>query len=226
MFKTFYLKAVAVAAMGLAITSVGAADVALVTALQGKVVIVGSGGASTDASPFVRLSDGATLRVGSGARVQVTYFDNGRQESWPENTQFKVEGRKGVSVQGQPANVRTLPQMVLTQLRDSPVAGESGRVGAVRVRAVESVDNLLSPMRRQEIENNYTQLRAGANGEVMPEVYRLTAYFKAGAYADVRQLTQALRDAQGANPDFVALAQRFDDAVQQATADQPKDRPQ
>lgn len=215
MGKTQVLNGVAAAVL-LVTLPAWSADVALVTSLQGKVSLA-SGAQTSEVKPYMRLSDGAVLRVPSGAQIQVTFLDNGRQEIWPQNTQFKVEGRKGVSVQGQPSMVRTLPQMVLNQLRDSPVSGAGVRIGAVRVRAVEGGgENGLNPVKQREIETNYQQLRNDAARDLVPEMYRLSAFYKAGAYDEVLRIAKEVRSQDPQNTDAAELAQRFEQAVAQA----------
>ena len=147
-------------------SSLAWADVAMLTQVSGDVSIV-SEGAKRSAVPFLKVATGDRLTLGNGARVQMVYFGNGRQEVWKGGAQVEVGGLESKS-SGKP-EVAQLPPLVVNQLAKTPAAGQQGKTGMIRVRS------LSNPDAASHLNKQYKDLKANSPADdTTPEIFLLS----------------------------------------------------
>ena len=140
-------------------------DVALVTSLQGKVSRAG-GDAPVVIDSFVKLKQGDLLTLEKDAKIQITYFENGRQESWTgagklEVVTFESKGNGLAS-----PKLKQVPMVIVKQLARTPSLDSQGRAGVMRLRSIPT------PAAVAKVEDTYKHMRAGAGSDDLnPELY-------------------------------------------------------
>jgi len=182
--------------VGLAFVSAGAwgAEVGLVTAVSGNVRLQEDKAAASELKSFVKLRAGDRLTMEGAARLQMVYFEGGRQETWRGAGQLEVGSGQSKVVSGslQP-EVKTLPAILVKQLSKTPSPDGNVKAGMVRMRSMPSGGTLAS------VEKNYADLRKQAEaGDRNPELYLLAGYFELREYD---KLDALLRDMAGKSPD-------------------------
>jgi len=174
------------------------ADVAMLTQVGGEVSVITKDG-SRPAVPFLKLGGGDKLSLAAGARVQMVYFGNGRQEIWQGAGQVEVSGLEGRSAALKPATSQ-LPPLVVNQLAKTPAAGQQGRAGMVLVRALEDPDAV------DHLDKQYDDLkRAAAAGDTTPELFLLSGLTELKEFARAKDLLAKL----GTQPQYQALVEHF-----------------
>ncbi len=142
------------------------ADAAMITQLSGEVSI-NSGGTTQKAVSFLKVATGDKLTLTSGARVQLVYFGNGRQEVWTGGGLVEVGGLDSKSTLK--PEVSQLPPLVVNQLAKTPAAGQQGKTGMIRVRS------LTNPDAAKHLDKQYAELKKSAvEGDTTPEVFLLS----------------------------------------------------
>jgi hypothetical protein len=194
----------------------GTVDVAMITSLQGNVELVTAKGRQPLQS-FVKLKQGDLLAL-AGARLQVVYFENGRQEVWQGGGRLEVHRAEGKPFGLPDAEVKVLPSILVKQLARTPALDSQGRAGAIRLRAIASPDAIA------KLENSYRQLRMEApHGDLNPELFLLSGLFE---MRELDRLEQALKDLQQGRPGeadvgvITALYQKALKNARQARGDQ------
>jgi len=153
-------------------SQVWAAEVALVTSVQGRVMRLGDA-APAAVEAFVKLKEGDRLSLEKGARLQVVYFENGRQETWSGAGRLDLTAREGKASGLPAAQVKSLPLVMARQLARTPALDSQGRGGVTRLRAVHSPDAVA------KLEETYQDLRVRAGrDELEPEMYLLSALYE------------------------------------------------
>ncbi len=165
-------------------------DVALVTSLQGKVAIVTPQG-QQPLQTFVKVKRGDQLTL-TDARLQLVYFESGRQETWQGAGRLEIQGAES-KASGLPApTVKTLPEVMVKQIARTPALDSQGRAGAVRLRSIASPDAI------EKLEKTYQQMRMEAvRGDLSAELFLLSGLFE---IRDFERIEQVLRDLQLARP--------------------------
>jgi hypothetical protein len=142
------------------------AEVGLVTSITGRVLLQEEKAAS-ELKPFVKLRAGDRLTLEGAARLQVVYFDGGRQETWQGAGQLEIGARAGNALKGglQP-EVKVLPAILVKQLSKTPSADDGVKAGMVRMRSMPTGGTL------ESLEKNYAELRKQADAaDHNPELY-------------------------------------------------------
>ncbi len=180
------------------LASAGAwADVAMLTQVSGDVSIVAEG-AKRAAVPFLKLATGDRLVIANGARVQMVYFGNGRQEVWKGGAQIDVGGLESKG-NGKP-EVTQLPTLVVNQLAKTPAAGQQGKTGMIRTR------NLPNPDAAEHLEKQYKELKAGSSAEdTTPEIFLLSGLVEQKNFTRARELLASL----GGKPGYQPVVEHF-----------------
>lgn len=165
-------------------------DVAMITSLQGNVGIVTSQG-QRPLQAFVKLKRGDTLAL-ADARLQVVYFENGRQETWQGGGRIEVTASEG-KASGLPApETKTLPAVMVKQIARTPTLETQGRAGVVRLRAFATPEALA------KLENDYRKMRMEAvRGDLSPELFLLSGLFE---MRELERVEQVIRDLQLSRP--------------------------
>jgi len=171
-----------------------AADVALVTSLQGKVSRSGPD-AAAPVEAFVKLKLGDLLTLDKGAKVQITYFENGRQESWIGGGKLEVAGNESKATGLAAPLVKQVPLVIVKQLARTPTLDSQGRAGVMRLRAIPTPEAIA------KIETTYQQMRAEAGkDDLNPELYLLAGMLE---LRDLDRVETALKDLESRQKDNV-----------------------
>ena len=155
---------------------VWAAEVALVMSVQGRVL--------RQAIPvplavetFVKLNEGDRLSLAQGSRLQLVYFESGRQETWSGPGSLDLALREGKSSGMAAPEVQQQPLSLTKQLARTPALDGQSRGGVTRLRALQNPDAVA------RLESSYQELRSmAAADDLGPEVYLLAGLL------DMRQL--------------------------------------
>jgi hypothetical protein len=188
----------------------GAADVALVMSVQGKVMRQ-DGTNSVPVEAFVKLGEGDRLSLEKDAQLRVAYFENGRHETWsgPGSLELAVRG-------GQPAGLaapelKTLSLAVARQLARTPAVDREGRKAPVRTRAVQAPDAMA------RLEATYQELRGRAGADDLePETYLLSGLFELRELDRVEKLLGELKQERPKNLEAALLISLYRKAVKNA----------
>lgn len=156
----------------LACSQAWATEVALVTSVQGKVTRL------VEVTPvpveaFVKLKAGDRLKLEANSRLQVVYFESGRQETWSGPGSLETSLREGKPSGLPAAEVKSLPLVMAKQLARTPALDSQGRGGVTRLRSVPSPDALA------KLEDTYYQLRSRTGRDDLgPEMYLLSGLYE------------------------------------------------
>ena len=173
-----------------------AVDVALITALQGEVARVTPQGRQP-LQAFVKLKHGDLLALGK-ARLQIVYFESGRQEVWQGGGRLEVLGTESRSFGLADPAIKMLPAILVKQIARTPALDSQGRAGVIRLRTIAS------PEAVAKLEASYRQMRMEAvRGDLNPELFFLSGLFE---LRDLERVEQVLRDLQQARPGDAEVA--------------------
>ena len=176
------------------------AEVGLVTSLTGRVLLQEEKAAS-ELKPFVKLRAGDRLTLEGAARLQVVYFDGGRQETWQGAGQLEIGARAGNALKGglQP-EVKVLPAILVRQLSKTPSADGGVKAGMVRMRSMPSGGTL------ESVEKHYAELRQLADAaDRNPELYLLAGYFELREFERAERLLQRMSEQSPNDPELRIL---------------------
>lgn len=196
--------------MVLAGGQVWAAEVALVMSVQGKV--------SRQATPaplpvetFVKLNDGDRLSLAQGSKLQLVYFESGRQETWSGPGRLEMAVGEGKASGLAAAEVKSLPLVMARQLARTPALDSQGRGGVTRLRAMPSHDAIA------KLEDTYKDLKARAGSdELGPEMYLLSGLYEMRELDRVEKLLGDLQQGWPNNPEAALLISLYRKAVKNA----------
>ncbi|MDP2809900.1 MAG: hypothetical protein Q8O34_07090 [Rhodocyclaceae bacterium] len=169
----------------------GVVDVAMVTFLQGGVSRMTAQGPQPVQS-FVKLKHGDLLALQRDARLQVVYFENGRQETWQGVGRLEITKTEGQAFGLPPPEVKVLPAVMVKQIARTPALDSQGRAGMMRLRSVATAEDIA------KVENTYKRLRMEADrNDLNPELYLLSAMFEV---RDLDRVELVLGDLQRTRP--------------------------
>ena len=156
------------------------ADAGMITQMSGDVSIA-TGGNTQAAVPFFKVTTGDKLTLANGARVQIVYFGNGRQEVWKGGGQVEVGSLDSKS--NLKPDVTQLPPLVVNQLAKTPAAGQQGKTGMVRVRS------LGNPDAAGHLDKQYAELKkSAAADDTTPEVFLLSGLIEIKEFTRAKSL--------------------------------------
>jgi hypothetical protein len=155
------------------------------------------------------------------SRLQVVFFDGGRQETWQGVGALEIGSSSSKVVKGglQP-EVKTLPAILVKQLSKTPSPDGSVKAGMIRMRSVPT------PEKVEAVEKSYADLRKQSDpADRNPELFILAAYLELREFDKI----EALLKAMGANssnsqktPELSALAELYSQAIKNAKLSQAK----
>jgi hypothetical protein len=178
--------------LGVVFVSAGAwaAEVGLVTSVSGSILLQEEKAAASALKPFVKVRAGDRLTMEGAARLQLVYFDGGRQETWQGAGQLEIGAAASTSLKGgQQPEVRTLPAILVKQLSKTPSPDGNVKAGMVRMRSMPSGGTL------ESIEKHYAELRRQADaGDRNPELYLLAGYFELREFERVERLLKQMNE--------------------------------
>lgn len=185
-------------------------DVAMVTQLKGGVSRVTAQGPQPVQS-FVKLKQGDLLALQKDARLQLVYFEGGRQETWQGSGRLEIAKAESQAHGLTPPEVKTLPPVIVKQIARTPALETQGRAGMMRLRSVATAEDVA------RIESNYKQMRMEADrNDLNPELYLLSAMFE---IRELERMEQALADLQRThmgNPEAGLLLALYQKALKNA----------
>ena len=168
------------------------ADVGMITQINGEVSIT-TGSSTQAAVPFFKVNTGDKLTLANGARLQMVYFGNGRQEVWKGGGEIEVGSldSKGASK----PDVSQLPPLVALQLAKMPVAGQQGKTGMIRMRSIGASDPAAN------LDKQYGDLKRRAEADdTTPEVYLLSGLIELKDFKRARSVLAELTGKAGYQP--------------------------
>ena len=189
---------------------VRATEVALVTSVQGTVARL------ADAVPvvveaFVKLKDGDRLSLEKGSRLQVVFFENGRQETWSGPGRLEMTPHQGKASGLPPPEVKTLPLVMARQLARTPTLESQGRGGVTRLRSVPGPDAMI------KLEDTYQDLKSSAGRDDLgPEMYLLSGLFDMRELDRVERVLGDLQQERPKNAEAALLITLYKKAVKNA----------
>lgn len=187
-----------------------AAEVALVTSVQGKVSRLAEA-VPVAVEAFVKLKAGDRLSLERDSRLQVVYFESGRQETWSGPGSLEMSQREG-KPSGLPApEVKSLPLVMARQLARTPALDSQGRGGVTRLRSVPSPDAMI------KLEDNYYQLKSrAARDDLGPEMYLLSGLYEMRELDRVERVLGDLQQDGPKNQETALLISLYRKAVKNA----------
>lgn len=187
-------------------------EAGLVTRVSGNVQLQ-EGKAQPDAlKAFVKLRPGDRLILDETARLQIVYFDGGRQETWQGAGQLKVGARSSAATAGklQPT-VKLLPTILVKQMAKTPGPEGHVKTGMVRMRSIPSGGTL------ESVEKHYAELRKQAeDNDRNPEIYLLSGYFELHEYDKLDALLRDLSEKSPEDQEVKVLSSLYKRAVSNA----------
>lgn len=190
--------------MVFAVAGASAAEVGLVTAVSGNVKLQEEKAPVSELRPFVKVRVGDQLLLEGASRLQVVYFEGGRQETWQGQVTLEVGSASSRPLTGnlQP-EIKTLPAILVKQLSKTPSADGNVKTGMIRMRSMSiapAQDSLDTVVR------NYDEMRKLAeSGDRNPELYLLASYFEIGEFDRLEALLKKLVDKAPEDAQLVAL---------------------
>lgn len=199
--------------IGLVLLGVGqawAAEVALVLLAQGKVTRLAEG-TSVPVEAFVKLKERDRLSLEKNGRLQLVYFENGRQETWSGPGHLELTTREGKPGGLPPPEVKSLPLVMARQLARTPALDSQGRGGVTRLRSVGSPDAMTN------LENAYEDMRSrAAPDDLGPQAYLLSGLFEMRELERVERVLGDLQQDRPGNPEAALLIALYRKAVRNA----------
>ena len=189
-----------------------AVEVGLVTAVSGNVKWQEQKSAASELKPFVKVRDGDQLTMDGAARVQLVYFESGRQETWQGSGVLEVGTSSSKTVKGsQQPEVKVLPAILVKQLSKTPASDGNVKTGMIRLRS------MAPPI--ESVERDYAEMRKQADStDRNPELFLLASYFERGEYAKLEALLGKMNEEKPGDPDILALNGLYSNAVSSAKA--------
>ncbi|MDO8787247.1 MAG: hypothetical protein Q7J42_04155 [Sulfuritalea sp.] len=189
---------------------VWADEVALVMSVQGKVVRIADT-VQVPVEAFVKLKEGDKLSLEKDSRLQVVYFDNGRQETWSGPGRLEMTLREGKASGLSAPEVKSLPMVMARQLARTPALDGQGRGGVTRLRSVPGLDAMT------RLEDTYHDLRSRAGpNDLGPEMYLLSGLYDMRELDRVERVLGDLQQDRRQNPEAALLVALYKKAVKNA----------
>jgi hypothetical protein len=182
----------------------------MVTLLQGSVSRVSPMG-KQPIEAFTKLRHGDLLALDRESRVQVVYFESGRQETWLGGGRLEITKAESTAYGLASPEVKLLPAMMVRQIVKTPVLDSQGRGGMMRLRSVASAANV------EKIEENYKRMRLeAARNDINPDLYLLSSMFEIRELDRVERALADLQQRQRGNPDAGIVVALYNKALRNA----------
>ena len=189
-----------------------AVEVGLVTAVSGSVTLQEDKSAASELKPFIKLREGDRLVLQAKSRVQMVFFDGGRQETWQGAGALEVGSVSSKPVKGGvQAEIRTLPAILVKQLSKTPSPDGTVKTGMIRMRSMGTVGTL------ESVERNYADLRKQVEaGDRSPELYLLAGYLELREFDKLEGVLKQLRESNPGDSQIATLSALYVRAVSSA----------
>lgn len=209
MHKAYWLGSVLLVLLSM---GASAAEVALVTAASGNVKLQEGKAAASELKPFIKVREGDRLLMEGASRLQVVYFEGGRQETWSGRGALEVGSVSSKAIKGtmQP-EIKTLPAILVKQLAKTPAQDGNVKTGMIRMRSMPPYDRL------ETVEKNYDEMRKQAvAGDLNPELYLLASYFELREFDKLEALLRQLNEKASETQELAALNMLYARAIRDA----------
>lgn len=209
MHKAYWLGSVLLVLLSM---GASAAEVALVTAASGNVKLQEGNAAASELKPFIKVREGDRLLMEGASRLQVVYFEGGRQETWSGRGALEVGSVSSKAIKGtmQP-EIKTLPAILVKQLAKTPAQDGNVKTGMIRMRSMPPYDRL------ETVEKNYDEMRKQAvAGDLNPELYLLASYFELREFDRLEALLRQLNEKASETQELAALNMLYARAIRDA----------
>jgi hypothetical protein len=185
-------------------------DVAMVTLLQGHVGRVSPMG-KQPVEAFTKLRHGDLLALEKGSRVQLVYFENGRQETWAGAGKLEIAKAESTPTGLKAPEIKVLPALMVKQIVKTPVLDSQGRGGMMRLRSVATESDV------EKVEENYRRMRqeAAAN-DLNADLYLLSSMYELREFGKVEQALADLQQRQKGNADVAGIVALYTKALKTA----------
>ncbi len=198
----------------LALVSLGAlaAEVGLITAVSGNVKLQVEKAVSSELKPFVKVRDRDLLMMEGNSRLQVVYFEGGRQETWQGPVVLEIGNGSSKTLKGslQP-EIKTLPAILVKQLSKTPSPDGNVKSGMIRMRSIPPYEKL------EMVEKNYEEMRKQADAKDRnPELYLLASYLELREFDKLENVLRQLNEKGSGDQDLAALNMIYSRAVREA----------
>lgn len=198
---------VAFLAAFMAPTVQAAKAVALVTQLDGSVFFLVESG-QRPVKSFVKLLEGDVLALDKAARLQIVYFDGGRQETWAGSGRLEIAQTESKPSGLSAPQIKKLPAILVKQIARTPALDKHARSGAARLRTVASAEAIA------RVEQTYAKWRAQtAPDDLTPEFYRLTEFFNMSEIDRVERILAELQQEQPLDAQVMLLVSLYREAI-------------
>lgn len=189
---------------------VWAAEAALVMAVQGRVLRQASP-APQAVETFVKLNEGDRLSLAQGSKLQLVYFESGRQETWSGPGSLELALREGKASGMAAPEVQQQPLSLTKQLARTPALDGQGRGGVTRLRAIQNPDAVA------RLESSYQELRSQtAADDLGPEVYLLAGLLDLRQLDRIEKTLDRLQQERPQSDQAAALVSLYRKVVKQA----------
>ncbi len=182
-------------------------DSGMITQLVGNVTYTSGSDKHKPVVSFMKIRVGDKLTLVKDAKVQLVYFQGGRQETWRGAGQIEVGTNESLAAtSAMLPEIKQLPALVLQQLIRAPnvVADLKTRTGMVFVRAVPKREKL------RELDDTYATMRKeAAADDVTPELYMLAGLQELKLYQDMRPILEEMRQRQPDNVEVRAIYDQY-----------------
>ena len=209
MHKAYWLGSVLLVLLSM---GASAAEVALVTAASGNVKLQEGKAAASELKPFIKVREGDRLLMEGASRLQVVYFEGGRQETWSGRGALEVGSVSSKAIKGtmQP-EIKTLPAILVKQLAKTPAQDGNVKTGMIRMRSMPPYDRL------ETVEKTCDEMRKQAvAGDLNPELYLLASYFELREFDKLEALLRQLNEKASETQELAALNMLYARAIRDA----------
>lgn len=159
---------------------------------------------------FMKVRSGDKLTLDKNAKLQVVYFETGRQETWTGAAKVVIGANESQAAAGaNPPQVKKLPAIVLQQLSRAPgvVSDLKSRSGMILVRSLPMVE-------LRKLDENYATLRKeAAEDDVTPELYMLAGLHELKLFRDMKPVLEDMRRRQPNNPEVQAIHKHYSELM-------------
>ena len=169
--------------------NVEAAEVGLVTVASSRILLQDGTAPARELKAFIKVRIGDRITLPPESRLQLVFFENGRQETWSGSGMIEVGGKSAKVVKGKPdSKVKTVPDILVKQLSKTPSPDGVAKAGMIRVRSIAS-----SGITVESAENHYIELRRVTDADdLTPEAFLLSSYLELRELAKLEQLLDRL----------------------------------
>jgi hypothetical protein len=185
-------------------------DVAMITALQGEITYT----VATEThklEPFVKLKVGDVLNITSPSNIQITYFKNGRQESWHGAGKLEITPTESHSTDLPTPQIKQIPLIIVKQIARTPSLDSQGRAGVTRVRSIAT------PQAIAGVEKTYKEMRTKTDYDNLdPELYFLSGMFELKQFDKVKAMLSDLIQSHPKNREVKVLLALYRKAFRDA----------